>query len=117
MNRAPQQADPWFQQHKTTCGGVFTKISEPSVPKKNVVKGKKVPPSDVKQESYSKANPRQITLDVPRSNKEKNKSTNFIPSSKGIRLGSASDYCCNSKDSPKPSSIHQEIIDLTFDDD
>ena len=28
MNRPPQKADPWFDQHQKECGGVFEKISE-----------------------------------------------------------------------------------------
>lgn len=29
MNRKPQPADRWFNQHQTTCGGVFVKVSGP----------------------------------------------------------------------------------------
>lgn len=30
MNRPPQSADWWFASHQKSCGGVFTKVSEPS---------------------------------------------------------------------------------------
>jgi hypothetical protein len=29
MNRAPQPADFWFNEHRRTCGGDFTKLSGP----------------------------------------------------------------------------------------
>ncbi|KAF8940191.1 hypothetical protein BGZ58_007434 [Dissophora ornata] len=29
MNRPPQPADRWFAEHQKTCGGTYTKISEP----------------------------------------------------------------------------------------
>ncbi|KAF9285259.1 hypothetical protein BGZ68_004017 [Mortierella alpina] len=29
MNRPPQPADRWFAEHQSTCGGTYTKISEP----------------------------------------------------------------------------------------
>lgn len=29
MNRPPQPADTWFEEHQRTCGGTYTKISEP----------------------------------------------------------------------------------------
>ncbi|KAF9585673.1 hypothetical protein BGW38_001295, partial [Lunasporangiospora selenospora] len=34
MNRPPQPADSWFAEHQTTCGGTYTKISEPEPKKK-----------------------------------------------------------------------------------
>ncbi|KAF8986016.1 hypothetical protein BGZ46_010433 [Entomortierella lignicola] len=34
MNRPPQPADKWFAEHKETCGGTYTKISEPEPTKK-----------------------------------------------------------------------------------
>ncbi|CAO3572784.1 unnamed protein product [Mortierella alpina] len=36
MNRPPQPADRWFAEHQSTCGGNYTKISEPEpTPKKS----------------------------------------------------------------------------------
>jgi hypothetical protein len=29
MNRPPQKADTWFDEHQRTCGGTFTKIASP----------------------------------------------------------------------------------------
>ncbi|XP_063773845.1 DNA-dependent metalloprotease SPRTN [Pseudophryne corroboree] len=29
MNRAPSSLDPWWADHKRTCGGTFTKVKEP----------------------------------------------------------------------------------------
>lgn len=29
VNRKPQKADTWFEEHQRRCGGVFTKIAEP----------------------------------------------------------------------------------------
>ncbi|XP_017575955.2 sprT-like domain-containing protein Spartan [Pygocentrus nattereri] len=29
MNRAPSARDPWWEDHRRTCGGTFTKIKEP----------------------------------------------------------------------------------------
>ncbi|CAO3621578.1 unnamed protein product [Mucor hiemalis] len=29
VNRKPQKADTWFEEHTLTCGGTFTKIAEP----------------------------------------------------------------------------------------
>ncbi|ORZ28500.1 SprT-like family-domain-containing protein [Lobosporangium transversale] len=34
MNRPPQPADRWFAEHQMTCGGTYTKISEPESMKK-----------------------------------------------------------------------------------
>ncbi|KAF9951569.1 hypothetical protein BGZ72_006949 [Mortierella alpina] len=34
MNRPPQPADRWFAEHQATCGGTYTKISEPEPTKK-----------------------------------------------------------------------------------
>lgn len=37
-NRPPQPADRWFAEHQATCGGIYTKISEPEPKKKPAVK-------------------------------------------------------------------------------
>ncbi|KAI7907361.1 SprT-like family-domain-containing protein [Cokeromyces recurvatus] len=31
MNRPPQHADPWFDEHQRTCGGTFIKIHSPEL--------------------------------------------------------------------------------------
>lgn len=33
MNRPPQKADHWFQEHQAECGGTFTKIDGPEFKK------------------------------------------------------------------------------------
>lgn len=29
MNRAPSARDPWWEDHRRSCGGTYTKIKEP----------------------------------------------------------------------------------------
>lgn len=29
MNRAPSALDPWWEDHRRTCGGTYTKVKEP----------------------------------------------------------------------------------------
>lgn len=29
MNRAPSHLDPWWEDHRRTCGGTYTKVKEP----------------------------------------------------------------------------------------
>ena len=43
--RPPQKADTWFHEHQITCGGTFTKITEPEgfKEKKNKNNNKKRP--------------------------------------------------------------------------
>lgn len=45
MNRAPSAQDPWWEDHKRTCGGNYTKVKEPEGYGK---KGKKDGKKDVK---------------------------------------------------------------------
>uniref|UniRef100_A0A3P9LA99 SprT-like N-terminal domain n=1 Tax=Oryzias latipes TaxID=8090 RepID=A0A3P9LA99_ORYLA len=42
MNRAPSSLDPWWEDHRRTCGGTYTKIKEPDGTSKtsNTAKGK-----------------------------------------------------------------------------
>jgi hypothetical protein len=39
MNRPPQPADKWWKEHQMTCGGLFTKISEPEKKEKKSKQG------------------------------------------------------------------------------
>jgi hypothetical protein len=75
MNRKPQPADPWFAQHQRTCGGVYTKISEPEkVDKKRssqTSKGKK--PNEIKTLNKKRDKTRK---DIPQSS-----NTTFVISS------------------------------------
>ncbi|KAG0303735.1 hypothetical protein BGZ98_006338 [Dissophora globulifera] len=41
MNRPPQPADKWFAEHQETCGGTYTKISEPEPTKKKTSKSQR----------------------------------------------------------------------------
>ncbi|KAG0213740.1 hypothetical protein BGX28_003684 [Mortierella sp. GBA30] len=41
MNRPPQPADRWYAEHQSTCGGTYTKISEPEPSKKKSSKSAK----------------------------------------------------------------------------
>lgn len=36
MNRAPGKSDAWWKRHESECGGVYTKIKEPEVTKKQL---------------------------------------------------------------------------------
>jgi len=42
MNRAPSSLDPWWEDHRRTCGGTYTKVKEPEgYGKKGKKEGKK----------------------------------------------------------------------------
>ncbi|KAF3703053.1 SprT-like domain-containing protein [Channa argus] len=52
MNRAPSSLDPWWEDHKRTCGGTYTKIKEPEgYGKKGKKDGKKDGKSSEKKAS------------------------------------------------------------------
>jgi hypothetical protein len=36
MNRAPGKTDPWWEAHERDCGGVYEKVAEPELTKKQV---------------------------------------------------------------------------------
>ncbi|KAF9942009.1 hypothetical protein BGZ67_003295 [Mortierella alpina] len=46
MNRPPQPADRWFAEHQSTCGGTYTKISEPEPTPKKSRTAKHLKPKD-----------------------------------------------------------------------
>ncbi|KAK5903223.1 hypothetical protein CgunFtcFv8_007021 [Champsocephalus gunnari] len=41
MNRAPSSQDPWWEEHRRTCGGTYTKVKEPEGYGKKGKKGDK----------------------------------------------------------------------------
>lgn len=49
MNRAPSALDPWWEDHRRTCGGTYVKVKEPEG---YVKKGKK----DAKKEGQNLEN-------------------------------------------------------------
>ncbi|XP_054474980.1 DNA-dependent metalloprotease SPRTN [Anoplopoma fimbria] len=98
MNRAPSAQDPWWEEHKRTCGGNYNKVKEPEGYGK---KGKKDGKKDGK------------TLEKKASGKEKPSSTttgsgsqdirNIIPfSGKGFLLGAMSQSSTSSSPFQKP---------------
>uniref|UniRef100_A0A665UT53 DNA-dependent metalloprotease SPRTN n=1 Tax=Echeneis naucrates TaxID=173247 RepID=A0A665UT53_ECHNA len=83
MNRAPSSLDPWWEDHRRTCGGTYTKIKEPEGYGK---KGKK----DGKKNVRASGNDKDIR--------------NIIPfSGKGFLLGGKSQSPTSSSSSHKAS--------------
>ncbi|XP_041814639.1 DNA-dependent metalloprotease SPRTN [Chelmon rostratus] len=94
MNRAPSAQDPWWEDHKRTCGGNYTKVKEPEGYGK---KGKKDGKKDVKS-SEKKA---------PGTGKPSGSGSqdirNIIPfSGKGFLLGGKSQSSTSSSTSDTP---------------
>eukprot|EP00923_Selenidium_pygospionis_P059108 GHVN01104030.1.p1 GENE.GHVN01104030.1~~GHVN01104030.1.p1 ORF type:complete len:304 (-),score=55.75 GHVN01104030.1:355-1149(-) len=59
MNRAPGATDPWYERHRLSCGGRFTKVSEP------LKRGKALPASSSKSSTSASSgclNSSQTTL-------------------------------------------------------
>ncbi|XP_031177569.1 sprT-like domain-containing protein Spartan [Sander lucioperca] len=55
MNRAPSAQDPWWEDHKRTCGGTYTKVKEPEgYGKKGKKDGKKDGKTSEKKASEKK---------------------------------------------------------------
>jgi len=65
MNRPPGPSDPWFAQHKATCGGVYTKVKEPSAQEvaakklagKRAAKERAVDKAEVEARKHSRGTP------------------------------------------------------------
>ncbi|XP_029352533.1 DNA-dependent metalloprotease SPRTN [Echeneis naucrates] len=94
MNRAPSSLDPWWEDHRRTCGGTYTKIKEP--------------------EGYGKKGKKDGKKNVRASGNDKASSTtagsglqdirNIIPfSGKGFLLGGKSQSPTSSSSSHKAS--------------
>uniref|UniRef100_A0A8C6ULP1 DNA-dependent metalloprotease SPRTN n=1 Tax=Neogobius melanostomus TaxID=47308 RepID=A0A8C6ULP1_9GOBI len=90
MNRAPSHLDPWWEDHRRTCGGTYTKVKEPEG------YGKK------KSGKKDKAAPSMSTS----GNEKTESSKNLIPfSGKGFTLGGKSQTSTSSSPSvPSPAS-------------
>uniref|UniRef100_A0A8C8DY57 DNA-dependent metalloprotease SPRTN n=1 Tax=Oryzias sinensis TaxID=183150 RepID=A0A8C8DY57_9TELE len=91
MNRAPSSLDPWWEDHRRTCGGTYTKIKEPDgYGKKGKKDGKK---------SLGTKNPRMHRENMQTPHRKEPDIRNIIPfSGKGILLGG------NSQNSPSSSA-------------
>uniref|UniRef100_A0A8C9Y8B9 DNA-dependent metalloprotease SPRTN n=1 Tax=Sander lucioperca TaxID=283035 RepID=A0A8C9Y8B9_SANLU len=89
MNRAPSAQDPWWEDHKRTCGGTYTKVKEPEGYGK---KGKKDGKKDGKT-SEKKASEK----------KDSGNGKNIIPfSGKGFLLGGMIQSSASSSPSHTP---------------
>uniref|UniRef100_A0AAV2KE57 SprT-like domain-containing protein n=1 Tax=Knipowitschia caucasica TaxID=637954 RepID=A0AAV2KE57_KNICA len=57
MNRAPSRLDPWWEDHRRTCGGTYTKVKEPEgygKKKSNKKEKDKTAPSEKPASSFGK---------------------------------------------------------------
>lgn len=99
MNRAPSSQDPWWEDHRRTCGGTYTKVKEPEgYGKKGKKDGKKdgktsekKPPGNTKPSSTATVSGSQ---DI----------RNVIPfSGRGFLLGGKSQPSTSSSPSHKPA--------------
>ncbi|KAI3364097.1 hypothetical protein L3Q82_010922 [Scortum barcoo] len=98
MNRAPSSQDPWWEDHRRTCGGTYTKVKEPEgYGKKGKKDGKKdgktsekKPPGNAKPSSTAAVSGSQ---DI----------RNIIPfSGRGFLLGGKSQPSTSTSSSPSP---------------
>ncbi|KAF3850173.1 hypothetical protein F7725_019892 [Dissostichus mawsoni] len=118
MNRAPSSQDPWWEDHRRTCGGTYTKVKEPEgYGKKGDKKGdKKDDKKDDKKEgktekkaSGNEKPPSTTTVSVSQDIR------NLIPfSGKGFQLGGNSQPSPVVPPSPKklfpPSSPAKSLV-------
>ncbi|XP_031717712.1 DNA-dependent metalloprotease SPRTN isoform X2 [Anarrhichthys ocellatus] len=96
MNRAPSAQDPWWEDHKRTCGGTYTKVKEPEGYGK---KGKKDGKTSEKKAS-GKEKPSSTTTGSGSQDIR-----NMIPfSGKGFLLGG------NSQSSTSSSPSHTAVV-------
>ncbi|XP_012736329.2 sprT-like domain-containing protein Spartan [Fundulus heteroclitus] len=97
MNRAPSSLDPWWEDHKRSCGGTYTKVKEPEG------YGSKKRKKETKTSSSGKklAGPGKASETVPGSGSQDIR--NVVPfSGKGFVLGGASHAFPSSSTSPSP---------------
>ncbi|XP_023285764.1 sprT-like domain-containing protein Spartan isoform X2 [Seriola lalandi dorsalis] len=96
MNRAPSSLDPWWEDHRRTCGGAYTKIKEPEGYGKKGKKDGKT--SDKKASGNGKASSTTTTTGSGSQDIR-----NIIPfSGKGFVLGVKSQSSTSSSPSHKP---------------
>lgn len=99
MNRAPSHLDPWWEDHRRSCGGTYTKVKEPEGygKKKNGKKDKAPPSSSVAGNDKSESSKPSTSgsQDI----------RNLLPfSGKGFILGGKSQTPTFSSPSVKPSA-------------
>ncbi|GLD73814.1 sprT-like domain-containing protein Spartan [Lates japonicus] len=93
MNRAPSSLDPWWEDHRRTCGGTYTKIKEPEGYGK---KGKK----DGKKDGKTSGNGKPSSTTTGSGSQD---IRNIIPfSGNGFLLGGKSQSPTSSSPSHKP---------------
>ncbi|KAI1318532.1 hypothetical protein EDD11_006414 [Mortierella claussenii] len=87
MNRPPQPADRWYAEHQQTCGGTYTKISEPESSKK------KAPSKTQKGTKSDPESKGRILIDnyFPVSKKTEEETEEVTSSSSSSKKTSASD--------------------------
>ncbi|KAF7694470.1 DNA-dependent metalloprotease SPRTN [Silurus meridionalis] len=113
MNRAPSARDPWWEEHRRTCGGTYTKIKEPENYGK---KGKS------EEEKKEKNTSRKHGDKLKASSKGSQDIRNIIPfSGRGVVLGGSTQKLAfqSPTHSPKPlqepdrTSPNQTLPDRT----
>lgn len=95
MNRAPSSLDPWWEDHRRTCGGMYTKVKEPEgYGKKNKKETKTSEKKIVGNGKPSETVKGSGSQDI----------RNIIPfSGKGFLLGGKSQTTSTSSTPPSPS--------------
>lgn len=100
MNRAPSHLDPWWEDHRRTCGGTYTKIKEPEGYGK-----KKSGKKDKAARSSSTSGNEKIESSKPSTSGSQD-IRNLIPfSGKGFILGGKSQPSTSSSPSVQPPAI------------
>ncbi|XP_072551523.1 DNA-dependent metalloprotease SPRTN [Salminus brasiliensis] len=98
MNRAPSARDPWWEDHRRTCGGTYTKIKEPENYGK---KGKNV---ERKDKNASKKSAGKIMPASSAAGSGSQDIRNIIPfSGKGFVLGGSTQLPASIQKPPIPS--------------
>ncbi|KAJ1927639.1 hypothetical protein IWQ60_002742 [Tieghemiomyces parasiticus] len=101
MNRSPQPADPWFSQHRATCGGTFTKISAPAPAPPGPSRKRKAVAAPVAKEMSTDETTRRGPLDTYWA----------LLGSSGHRLGSEDRSAHHSPRTPKPAPASDREIE------
>ncbi|TSL47531.1 SprT-like domain-containing protein Spartan [Bagarius yarrelli] len=101
MNRAPSARDPWWEEHRRTCGGTYTKIKEPENYGK---KGK----SEEKKDKHVSKKPADKPGGKPAGSPSGSQDIrNIIPfSGRGFVLGGSTQPSASIQKPPMPSPTH-----------
>ncbi|XP_072299843.1 DNA-dependent metalloprotease SPRTN [Eucyclogobius newberryi] len=102
MNRAPSRLDPWWEDHRRTCGGTYTKVKEPEGygKKKGNKKNKAAP------EKPTSISGKETTENSKNSTSGSQDIRNIIPfSGKGFLLGKALQSTSSSASSPPSATV------------